>query len=88
MKITRDLLISEVIFKEDGNEFKVVDSITIGVIHWSIRYFGNQIVTITYWTKKAKSRYYGMDSLPKAIKAWLVIQGISFDYQVKHHTPF
>ena len=88
MIITRNMAITDAVFKKEGNEFKVVDSITVGDIHWRIRYSGPNIVNITYWTKKNKSRHYGMESLPKAIKAWLVIQGINLDYQVDHHIPF
>lgn len=88
MTITRNTAIVTAIFKKEGNEFKAVDSLTIGEIHWKIQYYRETIIYVSYWTKKGKERIYGMESVPKVIKAWLVIQGINLDYRIEHRTPF
>lgn len=68
-----------VFFKKVGDTYLTNDRPFSGDQYWEVIYTELGVVLITFWNKNSKHRSYIMENLPKAIKAWLAIQGIPLE---------
>lgn len=77
---TRDLK-QRVFFKKVKKTYRIQNTPFTGDDKfWGIAYTAHGVTQIIYWNKytevSKKSRTYTSKNLPKAIKAWLTVQGI------------
>lgn len=84
--VTRVVEQQRIFFKKNKDTFLTSERPFSGDKYWEVVYTHLGVVAVTFWNSKGKHRYYSMPNMPKAIRAWLVVQGIPVNTEINKYT--
>lgn len=83
---TRNIKQQRMFFKKNKDTFMTSERPFSGEKYWEIVYNQFGVIAVTFWNIKGKHRYYSVPNMPKAIRAWLVVQGIPVNTEINKYT--